>query len=770
MYDIIVGVVRGQQKTISIERSVILPSLSLTLALISQLVMVDGRGSMDSTVSDSRPNHVLPFDILTRVFSYTLGTVWWSSPIYPYIRSLFRLAHVDKHWRGVCLDSIPLWSTIAINRGIKLDFLAYCLDRTGNAPLHLQILFSRPGAEPINLILAALTGYDHRMETLYLSVGSPELADAVAPFFNSATLSAVRSLAIDCGPREMRRTCTDSTFFNLSRNAPMLEALRVRCAWFSLARAQSFSCLRILVIRDIILRYSPTVADWLVIQSTAVCLERIALQNVGCRGATLLCPTLHFAALTHLDVLFTNRSTGLVDLIRAFRAPALTYISFVGQPVELLQSILRPASTGSRLQHLAIHFSHFDIKGLRCLFSSVPRLKTLDVRTGDTDVLDVISGKENLDGIPLCLDLKVLFLSHAGTVHVRNFLTSRSKKLGRRAELSHVLFRNPLENRPSYDLDLEWLRDNTILSQPSLSFHIGYGLTNPTNLSMNISPNECSASLCVAFWASLRNQYSLSVSRLSVFEGVAFRSFGIASSGHVVLNIASGLRAYVYVSGVWVPWGRTITIASTLLLFCCVTLYCGGVCNLITRQLKVITVENSPVIRGCRAVFGGGPSRIISGRIIEPYIINSNGIKSWQHMEYLFEFQCKSVDLPSILARHKNCIGARLPMERLADRLTKYDVLVAAKAHVLWIPQRLSADQCRLRLKGHKCTKCEDVVSVFKNIAVYSSGIGLSATRNFLLDLWVCETLNASLKIIAPPSVLELSEKLVVLYAAVWSL
>ncbi|KAJ7678211.1 hypothetical protein DFH06DRAFT_1465958, partial [Mycena polygramma] len=56
-------------------------------------------------------------------------------------------------------------------------------------------------------------------------------------------------------------------------------------------------------------------------------------------------------------------------------------------------------------------------------------------------------------------------------------------------------------------------------------------------------------------------------------------------------------------------------------------------------------------------VFGGGPRQTINGRLLSPYLVRDNGIVSWIHMEYSFEFQCARGDLTSVLQRHRNCVA-----------------------------------------------------------------------------------------------------------------
>ncbi|KAJ7767249.1 hypothetical protein B0H16DRAFT_1882604, partial [Mycena metata] len=417
---------------------------------------------MDSVLSfkTSRPDKTtmptLPFDVLNRVFELTLDTVWWHSPFYPYLRSIFRLAHVDRHWRTVCLNSAALWSTMSLGRKTSVDLLTWCMARTVNASLHFLLTFNPATGPPLNLILGSLARYVRRMETLYISFGHPDLVDEIAVFFNAATLPALRSLKLDGHPQKMKKL--DSTLFVLAVDSSLLCALRLRRVWFSLSGASSFTYLRVLVMRDILHRYSPTQLDWINIQSTATALERLALHNVGCREITVSWPDLVFPALTHLDLLFTSGSIGLIPLVGAIRTPGLHYLSFSGESGALLNLCLPMWAPAPTIRHLVIDLTSYDILGLRSIFDQTPNLCSLDLRAGDQDILQVVGGQENADGLPMCRTLAVLFLSDAAAGDVRQFLEHR-QRVGRLAMLSHLLFHNPLGSSVHYDVNLGWLRE-----------------------------------------------------------------------------------------------------------------------------------------------------------------------------------------------------------------------------------------------------------------------------------------------------------------------
>ncbi|KAJ7733306.1 hypothetical protein B0H16DRAFT_1468143 [Mycena metata] len=131
--------------------------------------------------------------------------------------------------------------------------------------------------------------------------------------------------------------------------------------------------------------------------------------------------------------------------------------------------------------------------------------------------------------------------------------------------------------------------------------------------------------------------------------------------------------------------------------------WCGGD-NSISAVANKRSRSLSPSFQSSRLWrFGGGATPSISGRILSPYIKNKNNIASWEHMNYAFEFQCTSMAATAVLARNRNCISVAYPGVKLSTLMSKYDVLRAAKAHSLWIPQRLPASECRRLFSEHKC-------------------------------------------------------------------
>ncbi|KAJ7734606.1 hypothetical protein B0H16DRAFT_1327498, partial [Mycena metata] len=66
--------------------------------------------------------------------------------------------------------------------------------------------------------------------------------------------------------------------------------------------------------------------------------------------------------------------------------------------------------------------------------------------------------------------------------------------------------------------------------------------------------------------------------------------------------------------------------------------------------------------------------------------------------------------------------------------LTKSDVLAISKLHGVWIPSKYSAAECKASLKGHKCSECDSIVSIFANVTVIPKVHGKPAeidTRGF---------------------------------------
>ncbi|KAJ7635512.1 hypothetical protein DFH06DRAFT_1139428 [Mycena polygramma] len=130
----------------------------------------------------------------------------------------------------------------------------------------------------------------------------------------------------------------------------------------------------------------------------------------------------------------------------------------------------------------------------------------------------------------------------------------------------------------------------------------------------------------------------------------------------------------------------------------------------------------------CAVRYGGGVRQTMSGRLLSPYIVESNNIVAWQHMEYVFEFQCKRAELQPILAKHKNCIAVDIPISSMLDLLTKADIRSLSPMHDVWVPANLRVAACKKLFEAHDCSGCQTVVSVFRNVGADSKGM-LSPAR-----------------------------------------
>ncbi|KAJ7183732.1 hypothetical protein C8R46DRAFT_1209881 [Mycena filopes] len=410
--------------------------------------------SMQSAVDLACPPTLattLAFDVLSVIFRLVVGTVWWTESAVPYLKALFRLAHVNSHWRDCCFSSAPLWASMKITRQSVPEFLAFSLSASASTPLHLHLDLFHAGRHTVDDILGFLSHHLDRVETLYLLVGSAETATDLVRHFNRAALPALRSLRIECGPRQMKRTGSPS--FALLDVGAKLVALRIRRVRFSLDHLPDFSCLRYIVFRDIVIRCAPSFAVWSLIQQTAVRLERIAIQNVGCRVVPNHPPPLLFSSVTHLDIAFTDRTAGLAALVGCMRTPNLSFLSVTGQTSALLNCILQSSNNVSGLRNLVIGFPESMDVDLVQIFRSAPLLKTLDARCADIQVMRVLNGYSSAHGI-MCPYLEVIMLSTAGPTPVRRFLEQRISLPG--FALQQVIFRHNLTAGSYDEEDLEW--------------------------------------------------------------------------------------------------------------------------------------------------------------------------------------------------------------------------------------------------------------------------------------------------------------------------
>ncbi|KAJ7187203.1 hypothetical protein C8R46DRAFT_1025105 [Mycena filopes] len=441
----------------------------------------------------------LPFDVLSRVFNFVVGTVWWNNTTIPYGKALFRLCHVNIHWGSVCLGCGWLWASLKINRSTNLDFLVFQLQTAGLYGLHIHLDLFHSGVLPVGILFDIVLDQAARLETLYVLVGSAENADEIASEFSRTTFTSLKSLRLECGPRDMRRSGSPS--FSVDGRAPAVRAIRMRRVWFPFDGMPDFSRLRFLVIRDIVIRCAPTMSDWGLIQQTAVCLERLAILNVGCKDVTVAFRRLYFPALKHLDVGFTRRTPGLFELVRCLHVPNLNYLAMYGTASSTVQCVFHDTSNTLNLQHLVLGISCLNAADGEGIFRSVPRLRTLDVREADSVVL-VALGSGSATEDHLCRGLTELMLSSASTGQVKSFLEQRTQL--RNFSLNQVVFRQRFDASTFDEDDLDWLgNDSTITrlevrDKPRYLSELQFG-TDFTFSEEAVSPSGALVSRCVQF-------------------------------------------------------------------------------------------------------------------------------------------------------------------------------------------------------------------------------------------------------------------------------
>ncbi|KAJ7733305.1 hypothetical protein B0H16DRAFT_1892822 [Mycena metata] len=398
----------------------------------------------------------MPFDLLSRIFCLTIGSLWFSSSRGPYVAASIHLAHVNRHWRLAALSSALIWNSFNINRNSNLELIVFCLHQSQRAALHLDIDFSNPGRRVIREIMDKICDHLPRVETLVIRVGSALNSDVLGPIFSHACLGRLRILNLGCGPRQMRTH--DPAIFELTCGMSHLRSLRIERIHFALELASTFRCLRVLVFRNINPRYGPSMADWRAISIAVPGLERVAILNVGCRDADAGGYPIAFRALTHLDLVFAGYSHGVSTLVSRIYTPSLRYLSVTAGTTESLQCLTDNRSNLAAVKHLALTFEEVDVTDAGHLFDCTPLLRSLDLRHWDMQFLLTLNGMSVAGQThPLCKDLTTLFINSADPEDVRSFMLARMAILPQ-FELKSLLFRQK-KHRPEFEEDMEWIRE-----------------------------------------------------------------------------------------------------------------------------------------------------------------------------------------------------------------------------------------------------------------------------------------------------------------------
>ncbi len=113
--------------------------------------------------------------------------------------------------------------------------------------------------------------------------------------------------------------------------------------------------------------------------------------------------------------------------------------------------------------------------------------------------------------------------------------------------------------------------------------------------------------------------------------------------------------------------------------------------------------------------WGGGARQTIAGKLLSPYQVYDNNIRSWIHMDYAYELQCKEVDVNRYLSRNPKYIAVLVPVPKIIGILTRQEIVQLGKMHDVWVPTKYRVQQGGDMFQNHQCDLCAQVFSIFIN-------------------------------------------------------
>ncbi|KAJ7705901.1 hypothetical protein B0H16DRAFT_1482034 [Mycena metata] len=113
---------------------------------------------------------------------------------------------------------------------------------------------------------------------------------------------------------------------------------------------------------------------------------------------------------------------------------------------------------------------------------------------------------------------------------------------------------------------------------------------------------------------------------------------------------------------------------------------------------------------------GGGATYRFNGANLMRFVSNANNNPDVADSEWTYEFQCKPSDTASVLARHHDCLSAKVDVVFLVDHLTAPDMIQLSKVHDFWLKTKTPTTACRDVLRSHACDSCIEILTIFKRV------------------------------------------------------
>ncbi|KAJ7079858.1 hypothetical protein C8R44DRAFT_895624 [Mycena epipterygia] len=402
----------------------------------------------------------IPFELWAFMFELCLASIRGYAGRFKFNKVLANLSHVCRTWRSVVRSSPAFWSALYVGMATVAPSIRNAVSLSGDLPLHVRLELGINGRECVPKLLASVAPAFHRISVLQVELWDYQSFLDVASYLNGATLSAVTSLSLVARrvPAFARNTGSE---LEISRTMQRIQSVRILRASFVWPLDGNFSALTVLVIRNIIRPFYPTLDEFAAILASAPRLEKFCLRNIGCVGITAdVAATFTLPYVSELDVGFAVGDATLPALLRSMDLPALKTLRFTGQGDDEVRYMAAATNVLQVIRTLILDVDDFEDAVLADLFIAAGSVTKIDVLTADADVFDALQEADRMMSAEkncsahACPDLSALAVSNADPQCVRSFLEARPDTLER---MDSVMFRQglPLDD---YDEDLEWMR------------------------------------------------------------------------------------------------------------------------------------------------------------------------------------------------------------------------------------------------------------------------------------------------------------------------
>ncbi|KAJ7661408.1 hypothetical protein DFH06DRAFT_1325705 [Mycena polygramma] len=307
--------------------------------------------------------------------------------------------HVCRGWRTIIEGCPEYWTRLQLRSCTSPEFATKVLALGGRRLITVRLDLTEPRTphKPYDTdsLLHVLSQHFHRVKILTVIFGTEASFRCFQRSLLFARLPCLRSFNVVRGSRYSRADIAP-IIITWAAGTSVIRSLRLQRTAFEWARTNEFCHLRILVLRDLLDKQSPTWADLHTLFTTVVRLEKMCIRNIGCRDIPDRPPRFpELAMLTELDLAF-GAGLSFERVLAGMQLPALRTARFGATSDDEMMALGRNGSVLAMARTFVFKGEFDDQMSAMRIFLNLPSLVFLDLQGMEYDMLEAMLLADNL--------------------------------------------------------------------------------------------------------------------------------------------------------------------------------------------------------------------------------------------------------------------------------------------------------------------------------------------------------------------------------------